>query len=110
MSDDYEDLLAEMAKLGRLEIQPKVGVFDDEVDLSYPLGEMVLTVTVMPDRTLRVWIVGQEADTEGWDAVVDHLHSFDPQAKREWFAELLETLRRHLEGQVWLPRLLLEMR
>lgn len=110
MSDDYEDLLAEMAKLGRLEIQPKVGVFDNEVDLSYPLGSMVLTVTMMEDRTLRVWIVGEESDTEGWEAVAERLRHFDPQARMEWFTEPLETLRRHLEGQVWLLRLLLEMR
>lgn len=105
-----DDLLADMAKLGRLEIQPRVGVFDSEVDLSYQLGPVVLTVTMMEDRTLRVWIVGKENDTEGWEAVAEGLHRFEPKARRVWFTEPLETLRRHLEGQVWLLRLLLEMR
>jgi hypothetical protein len=110
MTDDYEDLLAEMAKLGRLELQPVVVIWkDSKVNLTYVLGPYVLNVLLLPDRTIQVWLPGYPT-AHGWDGVAKFLHRSDPRAKFEWFSEPLETLRRHLEGQVWLLRLLLEMR
>lgn len=111
MTDDYEDLLAETAKLGRLEIHPAVGIVDDEVWLLYPLGPWTLTVAIRDEGPLGVNLSCGEVEVEGWDSAAEMLCiSEDPRARLEWFTEPLETLRRHLEGQVWLLRLLLEMR